>query len=132
MPILKYSIMLNSIDSIALTKLDVLSGLDEIKICTGYEYEGQIYEDIPPHQTIMHKCKPVYITVKGWQEDITAIKDFSGLPQATKHYISEIERLIKIPLSMISVGPERSQIIIRDRGLEKNILKKNKKPLLVL
>jgi len=131
-PILRYSIMLNSIDSIALTKLDVLSGLDEIKICTGYEYEGQLYQDIPPHQTIMHKCKPVYISMKGWKEDITAVKDFSGLPESTKNYISEIEKLVKVPLSMISVGPERSQIIIRDRGLEKNILNKNKKPLLVL
>jgi len=131
-PILRYSIMLNSIDNIALTKLDVLSGLDEIKICTGYEYEGQLYQDIPPHQTIMHKCKPVYISMKGWKEDITAVKDFSALPESTKNYISEIEKLVKVPLSMISVGPERSQIIIRDRGLEKNILNKNKKPLLVL
>ncbi|OQA21679.1 MAG: Adenylosuccinate synthetase [Actinobacteria bacterium ADurb.Bin346] len=131
-PILKYSIMLNSIDSIALTKLDVLSGLDEIKICTSYEYEGRIYEDIPPHQTIIHKCKPVYITMKGWKEDITAVKDFSDLPDTTKYYISEIERLIKVPLSLISVGPERSQIIIRDRGFKENILRKNKKPLLVL
>jgi adenylosuccinate synthase len=131
-PILRYSIMLNSIDKIALTKLDVLSGLDEIKICTGYEYEGQLYQEIPPHQTIMHNCKPVYISMKGWKEDITAVKDFLGLPQATKNYISEIEKLIKVPLSMISVGPERSQIIIRDRGLERNILEKNKKPLLIL
>jgi len=131
-PILRYSIMLNSIDNIALTKLDVLSGLDEIKICTGYEYEGQLYQDIPPHQTIMHKCKPVYISMKGWKEDITAVKDFSALPESTKNYISEIEKLVKVPLSMISVGPERSQIIIRDRGLGKNILNKNKKPLLVL
>lgn len=131
-PVLKYSIMLNSIDSIALTKLDVLSGLDEIKICTSYEYEGRIYEDIPPHQTIIHKCKPVYITMKGWKEDITAVKDFSDLPDTTKYYISEIERLIKVPLSLISVGPERSQIIIRDRGFKENILRKNKKPLLVL
>jgi adenylosuccinate synthase len=131
-PILRYSIMLNSIDNIALTKLDVLSGLDEIKICTGYEYEGQLYQEIPPHQTIMHKCKPVYVSMKGWKEDITAVKDFSGLPEATKNYIYEIEKLIKVPLSMISVGPERSQIIIRDRGLERNILEKNKKPLLIL
>ncbi len=131
-PVLKYSIMLNSIDSIALTKLDVLSGLDELNICSAYEFEGELYEDIPPHQTIMHKCKPVYRTMKGWKQDISCIKEFGELPENTKNYISEIERLVKVPLSMISVGPERSQIIIRDKGLEKNVLTKGKKPLLVL
>ena len=124
--------MLNSIDKIVLTKLDVLSGLDEIKICTGYTYEGELFEDIPPHQTIMHKCQPVYKILKGWKQDITQIKDFDGLPENTRNYILEIEKLIKIPLSMISVGPERSQIITRDTELKKDILSKSKKPLLVL
>jgi adenylosuccinate synthase len=124
--------MLNSIDKIALTKLDVLSGLDELKICTGYTYEGELFENIPPHQTIMHKCQPVYKVLKGWKQDISKVKDFESLPENTKNYILEIEKLIKVPLSMISVGPERSQIIIRDADPKKDTLNKTRKPLRVL
>lgn len=130
--ILKYSIMLNSIDCIALTKIDVLTGLDEIKICVGYQYEGKVFYFIPPHQTIMHKCKPIYIKVKGWKEDLSKFKKFSDLPENTKNYIQEIEKLIKVPISMISVGPERNQIIIRDYIKDKGLLENGKKPLLIL
>ena len=130
--IAKYSIMINSIDSIALTKLDVLSGVDDIKICFAYDYEGKTYKDLPPHQTIMHKCKPVYKVLKGWKEDISGIKTYEELPENTKRYIEEIEKLIKIPISLVSVGPERSQIIIRDSDLERRFLNRDKKPLLVL
>jgi adenylosuccinate synthase len=124
--------MINSMDSIALTKIDVLTGIDEVKICTAYEYEGKIFENIPPHQTIMHKCKPVYISLKGWGNDISNVKTFSDLPENTKKYIEEVEKLVKVPISMISVGPERKQIIMRDRMMEESFFKNGKKPLLVL
>ncbi|MBM3710525.1 MAG: adenylosuccinate synthase, partial [Actinobacteria bacterium] len=130
--IVKYSIMINSIDRIALTKLDVLSGIDEIKICYAYDYEGKIYKDLPPHQTIMHKCKPLYKVLKGWKENIDKIKTYNELPENTKKYIEEVEKLIKIPISLVSVGPERNQIIIRDINLERKFLNRDKKPLLVL
>ncbi len=130
--ILKYSIMLNSIDRIALTKLDVLSGLKEIKICISYRYEGKNYKEIPPHQTIMHKCQPVYKTLKGWDEDISQVKNYRELPNMTQEYIEEVENLVGLPLSMISVGPERSQIILRDDSIKTRIFNINKKPLLVL
>ncbi len=130
--ILKYSIMLNSIDKIVLTKLDVLSGLDEVKICTGYTYEGELFENIPPHQTMMHKCQPVYKVLKGWKQDISQIKDFESLPENTKNYILEIEKLLKVPLSMVSVGPERSQIIIRKTHPKEGILSRPIKPMRVL
>ncbi len=128
--VVKYSILLNSIDSIALTKLDVLSGVDEIKICIAYDYEGKIYKELPLHQSIMHKCKPIYKILKGWNESIDEVKTYEELPDNAKRYIEEIEKIIKIPISLISVGPERSQIIIRDLNLERKFL--NKKPLLVL
>ena len=131
-PVLKYSAMINSLDCIALTKIDVLTGLDEINICTGYEYNGKIFENIPPHQTIMHKCRPVYSVFKGWKEDISSVKEFNNLPLNTKKYIEEIEKLSKVPVSMISVGPERNQIIIRDSLNFDRFLKDGKKPLLVL
>ena len=130
--VVKYSIMINSIDSIALTKLDVLSGINEIKICVAYDYEGKIYKDLLPHQTIMHKCKPVYKVFKGWKENIDNIKTFEQLPENTKRYIEEVEKLVAIPISLVSVGPERSQIIIRDSNLAGKFLNRDKKPLLVL
>ena len=130
--VIKYSIMLNSIDSIALTKLDVLSGLKEVKICTSYKYEGKTYNEIPPHQTIMHKCQPVYKTLRGWKEDISQVKSYMELPEKTRTYIEEIENLVNIPVSMISVGPERNQIIIRDESIKTRIFNINRKPLLVL
>jgi adenylosuccinate synthase len=131
-PVLKYSVMINSMDMIALTKIDVLTGLDEIKICTSYEYEGKIFDNIPPHQTIMHKCKPVYITLKGWKEDLSEVKEFSRLPENTRRYVEIIEKLVKIPISLISVGPERNQIIVRDSLKNKDLLDGNKKPLFLL
>lgn len=112
--VLKYSAMLNQLDSIALTKLDVLTGLKEVSICTGYQFKGKVYKHIPPHQTIMHKCQPVYETMDGWDQQLGEIKDYSQLPMEAKKYISRIEELVKIPVSMISVGPERNQIIIKD------------------
>ena len=120
--VLKYSAMLNYPDSIALTKLDILSGLEKIKICTAYEYEDKIYKDLPCHQTILHKCRPRYIELEGWKEDITSVKSYKELPVQAKRYIEKIEELIKVPVSMISIGPERSQIIIRKGSPKKSSL----------
>ena len=120
--VLKYSAMLNYPDSIALTKLDILSGLEKIKICTAYEYEDKIYKDLPCHQTILHKCRPRYIELEGWKEDITSVKSYKELPMQAKRYIEKIEELIKVPVSMISIGPERSQIIIRKGSPKKSSL----------
>lgn len=112
--ILRYSAMINQLDSIALTKLDVLTGLDQINICTGYRYGQNLYQEMPPHQTVMHKCEPVYETMEGWKDDLSHIKSFGDLPMNAQKYIHRIEELIKVPVSMISVGAERSQIIMKD------------------
>jgi len=130
--VLKYSVMLNYPDSIAITKLDILSGLDKIKICHAYEYEGKTYKELPCHQTILHKCKPVYTEMEGWKEDITSVKSFEGLPVQAQKYIEKIEELIKVPVSMISVGPERSQIIIRDGSLKKRLFGSGSRSTLIV
>jgi len=116
--VLKYSVMVNTIDNVALTKLDVLTGLKKIKICTSYKYEGKIYNDMPCHQTIMHKCQPIYEEFECWNEDISKVKNFEDLPKSAQDYIKNIERIIKVPVSMISVGAERSKIILRDDNLK--------------
>ncbi len=130
--VLRYSIMINSIDSIALTKLDVLSGLKKIKICTGYGYNGKVYENMPCHQTILHKCKPVYEEFRGWDEDISRVKNFEDLPGQAQDYVKNIEKITKCPVSMISVGAERSKIIIKDYNLEGRLFDQNKRSTLIV
>jgi len=122
--IIRYAKMINNLDSLAITKLDVLSGIEKIKICTGYDIDGRIYDNVTPNCTTLQKSKPVYMETDGWEEDISDIKDFGKLPFNAKKYINILEELLKIPASMISVGPDRNQIIIKDNNL-KNFLKIN-------
>ncbi|MCG9479023.1 MAG: adenylosuccinate synthase [Actinomycetia bacterium] len=119
--VLRYSAMINQLDSMAITKLDVLTGVDKINICVGYKYEDKIYKELPPHQTIMHKCEPVYETMDGWKEELSHIKSFNDLPENAQKYIHRIQELIKVPVSMVSVGAERSQIIMKDSGFSSQL-----------
>ena len=130
--ILKYSVMVNTIDSVAVTKLDVLTGLKKIKICTGYKYEGKIYNDMPCHQTIMHKCQPIYEEFKCWNEDISRVRNFEDLPKPAQNYIKNIERIIKVPVSMVSVGAERSKIILRDDNLKSRLFNQTGRSTLIV
>ncbi len=109
--LLRYAAMINSLDSIALTKLDVLSQFESIKICVAYEYEGKVYETYPPHQTIFHKATPIYEEMKGWKEDITQVKDYQRLPRAARNFIKAIEKWVGVPVEIIAVGPRRSETI---------------------
>lgn len=111
--ILKYSAMVNGLTGIALTKLDVLSEFDKIKVCVGYEYEGKVYNKMPFHQTVFHKATPVYEEIDGWKTDITGATSFEELPKAAQDYVKHLEELIGVPVVMVSVGPSRTQTIIR-------------------
>jgi adenylosuccinate synthase len=130
--VLKYSNMINNFDSIVLTKLDVLSGLKKIKICTGYKYENKIYSEMPGHQTILHKCEPVYEEFKCWDKDISKTRNYEDLPVEAQDYIKNIEKILKIPVSMISVGAERSRIIIRDNVLKDRLFDQGKRSTLIV
>ncbi len=99
--------------NIAITLLDVLSGLKEIKICIKYKYNNSLIVDFPPTQQL-YKCECEYITLPGWNEDITEIKDFNNLPTNAKNYVLKIEELINVKIKYISVGPNREQLIIRN------------------
>ena len=110
--ILRYATRINGLSDIVLTKLDVLTGISPLKICIGYDYQGKIYREFPPHQTIFHKCQPVYEEHEGWTEDISGAKTLADLPKAAKDYIARIEELAGVKFSIISVGPKRSQTII--------------------
>jgi len=113
--LMKYATRVNGLTSIAITKLDVLSQFDAIKVCVGYKYKDQIFEQFPPHQTIFHKCEPVYEEMAGWQEDITGIEKYDDLPVAARKYIERIEEISQVPVAMISLGPKRDQTILNEK-----------------
>ena len=106
------SVRLNSLDSIALTKLDVLTGLDTIKICVGYEIDGRIFHQRPASLRKTALCKPVYKEMAGWKEDISTVRERKDLPKATLDYLSAIEEITGVPISLISVGPGRDDTIV--------------------
>ena len=112
---LKRAIAINSITGLCLTKVDVLDGLDEIKLCIGYELNGVPVTDFPSEASEAEACKPIYETMPGWQGSTFGVKQKSSLPQAALNYIARIEELVKIPVDIISTGPERMEtIILRD------------------
>ena len=109
---LKYSVRVNSLSELFITKLDVLSGLDEIQLGVGYKYNDKILTDYPYDQKVAYEAEPIYETMQGWDEDITSIDKFEDLPSNAQKYIKAIEDFIGVPITFISVGPERNQNII--------------------
>jgi adenylosuccinate synthase len=109
---LKYSVRVNSLTELFITKLDVLSGLDEIKLGVGYKNGDEVITDYPYQQDVFYNAEPVYETFEGWSEDINSVKNFDALPENAKKYINAIEKFIEIPITFISVGPERNQNIV--------------------
>lgn len=112
--IIRYAIRLSGLTSIAITKLDTLSGLDVVKICTGYKYKGRIINDFPASLRVLGECEPVYEEMEGWKEDITGIRCYDDLPPNAKNYLNRITELCDIDISFISIGPKRSQGIALD------------------
>jgi adenylosuccinate synthase len=113
--ILNYAVRLNGLTGLAITKLDVLSGMDQLMVCSMYEYEHNgeraNYVNFPPHQSIFYHCRPVYQTLPGWEQDITGVRRLQDLPQEARDYLDVITEESGVPIRMVSVGPERDQII---------------------
>jgi adenylosuccinate synthase len=116
LPAIKWAASLNGITHLAVTLLDVLSAVDEIKICVGYEIDGQRFEGYPMHQTALHHARPVYKELPSWREDITGCRMRGDLPEAAQDFVGFVEAEVGAPLCMISVGPERDQAIIERIG----------------
>ncbi|MBU0591434.1 adenylosuccinate synthase [Candidatus Micrarchaeota archaeon] len=110
--LLKYTCMINGATEIALTKIDVLDGFDEIKICTSYEIGGKKVSDFPLQPEKLEKAKPVYEKLPGWKSDISNCKKFEDLPPNAKNYIKHIEKFVGVPIKLVSVGPKRDETII--------------------
>jgi adenylosuccinate synthase len=108
----KNAARLNGITGIVITKLDVLDGLESIKICTAYQYNGKVIEDFPTSLKVLSNCKPVYETLPGWKEDISGIQTYDELPDDVKNYLKRIEEITETPIHIISVSPDRENTIV--------------------
>ncbi len=112
--IAKYGVHLNGIDALILTKVDVLDGFKTIKVCTGYEYKGETFLDVPADAEVLENCRPVYTEFDGWSESTVGVQDFDRLPENARRYINRLSELLEIPFMMISTGPDREQTIQRE------------------
>ncbi|EOD00021.1 adenylosuccinate synthase [Caldisalinibacter kiritimatiensis] len=112
---LKYSATINGLTSLVITKLDTLAGFEKLKICTGYELDGEIIQHFPASLETLAKCKPVYEEVDGWaEEDMENVNSYDDLPENAKKYVQRIEELVDVKVSMVSIGPKRSETIMRN------------------
>ena len=107
--ILRYAARLNGLTELFVTKLDVLSGFQTLKVCTAYRAEGDVFEDVPPHQSLFHAAEPVYEELEGWGEDLTQVQEIAGLPSAARAYLDRLAELVGVPIGVVSVGPGREQ-----------------------
>jgi adenylosuccinate synthase len=117
LPAVKWAAALNGITHVAITLLDVLSAVEEINICVGYEIDGRPVEGYPMHQTDLHHARPVYKSLPGWGEDITWCRMRGDLPEAARDFVGFVEAEVGAPLCMISVGTERDQAIVERIGI---------------
>lgn len=117
--ILKYAARVNGLSHLAVTRMDTFGGFDRVKICTGYEVDGQLLPSFPADLTMLERCTPVYEEMDGWRDDISDIKRFEDLPQAAQDYICRIEELVGLPVAMIGLGARRDQAIRRANLFDK-------------
>ncbi|MGD1917981.1 MAG: adenylosuccinate synthase [Pleurocapsa sp.] len=108
----RYAVRINGLDCLAITKLDVLDELAEIKVCVAYEIDGEICHHFPPNASQFANCKPVYKTLPGWQKSTTGCRSLSDLPENALNYLKYLAELMKVPIAIVSVGPGRDQTII--------------------
>jgi adenylosuccinate synthase len=116
--VVRASVRINGFDALALTKLDVLDGLEEIRLCVGYRVEGETLESPPADLEILERCEPVFETLPGWKEASTGVKDFAELPEGARRYVDRVAELVGAPVGIVSTGPNRHETLFRrDAGL---------------
>ena len=111
LPILRHARRVNSLSDLVLTKLDILSGLDEIPVCVGYELDGRRVDSFPTDLSVLARCRPIYEALPGWGEDVTAARAPSDLPDNARRYVAFVAEGAGVPVSYVSVGPGREQFI---------------------
>ena len=110
--VLRYVTTINRLDSLIITKLDILDTLEEIPICTGYEYQGSSLAEMPPQAEVLQNVRPVYRTFPGWKQSTFGLTRYNDLPKLARQYLEFISEQVGVEISMISTGPERHQSIV--------------------
>jgi adenylosuccinate synthase len=108
----RYAARVNGLNSLAITKLDVLSGLDKVKICQAYNYRGRILTEFPANRRLLLDCQPVYEEMEGWKEEISEARSVADLPAAARNYLDRLEEIFEVKIGLISVGCERQRTIV--------------------
>ncbi|MDD2553093.1 MAG: adenylosuccinate synthase [Desulfotomaculaceae bacterium] len=108
----RYAVRINGLDYLAITKMDVLSGLEQVRICTGYNYRGEVVNEFPASLKVLNECVPVYEDLPGWSEDITGARKLADLPVQARRYLDRISELCGAPIALIGVGSRRAQTIL--------------------
>jgi adenylosuccinate synthase len=111
--LLRYAVRVNGLTELVITKLDILSGFEKLKICIGYKKDGQVFDNLPFGPTELEGYEPVYDELEGWQEDVSGIRKWQELPAAARAYLDAIGKVAGVPVRLVSVGPEREQIVER-------------------
>ncbi len=107
--VVRHARRVSGITALSLNSIDVLTGIETLKICTGYQYNGEVLDEYPANLNVLGECEPVYEEMPGWTEDITDVRQFEDLPTNAQHYVNRISELTGIPIAVFSVGPDRSQ-----------------------
>jgi adenylosuccinate synthase len=114
---LRYAARLNTLTALVVTKLDVLSGLERISVCTSYRGgDGAVFEDFPYHQTVLHHTHADLTELRGWEEDLGECRTVSDLPDAAREYLEFIAENVEVPVALVGVGPGREQVVWTDAG----------------
>jgi adenylosuccinate synthase len=113
-PQLKYTIMLNGVTQLCITKIDILNNFEEISAATHYRVDGEI-TDLPPYDLCADGIEPVYTNYKGWQQSLEGINEYNDLPETAKSYLENLEEILETPITIISRGPQRKELILRNK-----------------
>ena len=111
---LRHAVRVNSLSEVSITKLDVLDGLDTVKVCVAYDYEGERLTTLPYHQSVLHKVTPVYEELPGWKAPVAGATEPSHLPQQARDFLALLEAQVGVPVTLVGVGPGREQYVIRN------------------
>ena len=110
--VVRHAVRVNGIDAMAVMSLDVLSGLDSVRICVGYRYRGRELRSLPASLEVLQECEPIYEELPGWQEDLSGVRTLADMPASARRYVERLAELAGVPLALVSVGPSRDQTVI--------------------
>jgi adenylosuccinate synthase len=111
--VVRYSVRVNGFDTLALTKLDVLDALEEVKVCTGYRFEGELLTELPADMSVLEACEPVYESLPGWKSPTAGLRSFAELPKAARGYVERLSEACGCEIGLVSTGPDRADTIVR-------------------